>query len=124
VIAALATWLAGCAGDGARRAPERKPESIQPETQSLIPPSVSRRAVLAVDLHLVFTGLKLDPSPANRCAVLTIPEHESNSSANTAMPNLPKIAHAEVLGRAGRRGVQALVANQALQWRSPGGRSI
>jgi Protein of unknown function (DUF1615) len=123
LVATLAALLGGCAGDAARRIPERTPENIQAEIQSLIPAHVSQRAAWAVDLQLVFAGLKLDPSPANVCAVLAVTEQESSFSADPAVPNLPRIARAEILRRAERLGVPAMAVNLALQWRSPDGRS-
>jgi hypothetical protein len=122
-VIALAALLAGCAGDVPTRARERSPESIQADIQALIPASVSQRAAWAVDLQLVFAVLRLDPSPSNVCAVLAITEQESSFSVDPAVPNLPKIARAEIFRRAERMGVPALAVNLALRLRSPDGRS-
>jgi hypothetical protein len=50
--------------------PNAPRKASRPEIQNLIPAGVSHRAAWAVDLQLVFAGLKLDPPPANVCAVL------------------------------------------------------
>jgi hypothetical protein len=115
--------LIGCAGDVSRRAPERSPESIQADIESRIPARVTQRAAWAVDLQLVFAGLKLDPSAENVCAVLAITEQESTFSADPPVPNLAKVAREELLRRADKLGVPELAVNLALKLRSPDGRS-
>jgi len=122
-VAALATLLAGCAGESPRRAAERTPESIQADIQALIPAHVALRPAWAVDLQLVFAALRLEPSPRNVCAVLAVAEQESGFSADPAVPGLAKIARDEVHRRAERLGVPALAVHLALQLRSRDGRS-
>lgn len=114
--------LIGCAGD-APKLPQRTPESIQADIQALIPPRVAQRAAWAVDLQLVFAGLKLDPSTDNVCAVLAIAEQESTFNPDPPVPNLGKIARAEMLRRAEDLGVPELAVTLALKIRSPDGRS-
>jgi hypothetical protein len=123
LVVATVGVLAGCAGDSTPRAPARTPESIQADIQALMPSSVGQRAAWAVDLQLVFAALRLDPSPSNVCAVLAVTEQESTFSADPAVPNLPKVARAEIVRRAERLGVPELAVNLALQIRSPDGRS-
>lgn len=114
--------VAACAGDSQRK-PTRTPESIQAEIQSLIPSSVSQRAAWAVDLQLVFAALKIEPSRANVCAVLAVTEQESTFNPDPPVPNLGKVARAEILRRADAAGVPELAVNLALQLRSPDGRT-
>jgi hypothetical protein len=119
----MALVLGGCAGEPTPRAPQRTPESIQAEIQTLIPSSVADRAAWAVDLQLVFAALRLEPSRPNMCAVLAVTEQESSFRVDPAVPNLPKIARAEIMRRADRLGVPELAVRLALQLRSPDGRS-
>lgn len=122
LLATMVCGLIGCAGD-APKLPQRTPESIQADIQALIPPRVAQRAAWAVDLQLVFAGLKLDPSTDNVCAVLAIAEQESTFNPDPPVPNLGKIARAEMLRRAEDLGVPELAVTLALKIRSPDGRS-
>ena len=122
LVAAMVFGLIGCAGDAPRQ-PQRTPESIQSDIQALIPARVAQRAAWAVDLQLVFAGLKLDPSTENVCAVLAITEQESTFNPDPPVPNLAKVARDEMLRRADDLGVPELAVNLALKLRSPDGRS-
>lgn len=122
-LAAAAVFaLIGCAGDAPRQ-PQRTPESIQADILALIPPRVAQRAAWAVDLQLVFAGLKLDPTTENVCAVLAVTEQESTFDPDPQVPNLAKVARDEILRRANALGVPELAVNLALKLRSPDGRS-
>lgn len=123
LAAALVLVLTGCAGDAPRQPNQRTPESIQADIQALIPVQVAQRAAWAVDLQLVFAGLKLDPSTENVCAVLAITEQESTFNPDPPVPNLAKVAREEILRRADGLGVPALAVNLALKLQSPDGRS-
>jgi hypothetical protein len=114
--------LIGCAGDAARQ-PQRTPERIQADIQALIPARVAQRGAWAVDLQLVFAGLKLDPSTQNVCAVLAVTEQESTFDPDPPVPNLAKIAREEILRRADELGIPEFAVNLALKVRSPDGRS-
>ena len=123
LAAAMAFGLIGCAGEAPRQAPRRTPESIQADIQALIPARVAQRAAWAVDLQLVFAGLKLDPSTENVCAVLAVTEQESTFNADPPVPNLAKVAREELLRRADALGVPELAVNLALKLQSRDGRS-
>ena len=120
--AAAVFGLVACAGDAPRQ-PQRTPESIQADIQALIPARVTQRAAWAVDLQLVFAGLKLDPSTENVCAVLAVTEQESTFNPDPPVPNLAKVAREEILRRADDLGVPELAVNLALKLRSADGRS-
>jgi Protein of unknown function (DUF1615) len=123
-LAALAVLaLAGCAGDAPKQPAPRTPERIQADIEALIPPRVAQRAAWAVDLQLVFAGLKLEPSTRNVCAVLAVTEQESTYNPDPPVPNLPRIAREEILRRAEGLGVPELAVNLALKLKSPDGRS-
>lgn len=119
---ALCVGLAGCAIEGPP-APQRSAEAIQADIEALLPATLAQRAAWAVDLQLVFAGLKLPPTPENVCAVLAVTEQESSFNADPPVPNLGRIAREEIVRRAGRVGVPELAVTLALQWPSPDGRS-
>jgi Protein of unknown function (DUF1615) len=121
--AALALGLVACAGDAPRQPPQRTPERIQADIEALIPVRVAQRAAWAVDLQLVFAGLKLEPSTPNVCAVLAVTEQESTFNPDPPVPNLARIAREEILRRADGLGVPELAVNLALKLQSPDGRS-
>ncbi|RVT52428.1 DUF1615 domain-containing protein [Rubrivivax albus] len=120
--ALLLTLLAGCAVEGPS-APQRSAEAIQADIEALLPPRVPQRAAWAVDLQLVFAGLKLAPTTENVCAVLAVTEQESTFNPDPPVPNLGRIAREEIVRRAGRLGVPEVAVTLALQLRSPDGRS-
>lgn len=119
---AAAALIAGCAVEGPP-APQRSAEAIQADIEALLPERVPQRAAWAVDLQLVFAGLKLAPSTENVCAVLAVVEQESSFNADPPVPDLGRIAREEIVRRAGRLGVPEVAVNLALQLRSPDGRS-
>ena len=122
LAAALALGLAACAGD-APRPDQRAPESIQADIQALIPARVVQRAAWAVDLQLVFAGLKLQASTENVCAVLAVTEQESTFNPDPPVANLARIAREEIMRRADEIGVPELAVNLALKLQSPDGKS-
>jgi hypothetical protein len=115
--------LAACAGDAPRQPPQRSPERIQADIEALIPARVPQRSAWAVDLQLVFAGLKLEPSTRNVCAVLAVTEQETGYNPDPAVPQLARIAREEILRRAEGLGVPELAVNLALKLKSPDGRS-
>ncbi len=119
----VALVLAGCAGDAPKQPAPRTPERVQADIEALIPPRVAQRAAWAVDLQLVFAGLKLDPSTRNVCAVLAVTEQESTFNPDPPVPDLPRIAREEIMRRADGLGVPELAVNLALKLQSPDGRS-
>ena len=122
LAAAMAIGLIGCAGDAPRQ-DQRTPESIQADIKALIPARVAQRDAWAVDLQLVFAGLKLPPSTQNVCAVLAVTEQESTFNPDPPVANLATIAREEIMRRADSLGVPELAVNLALKLRSPNGSS-
>lgn len=123
VLCIASAWFAGCASDAPRLSAARTPERIQADIESLMPARVAQRAAWAVDLQLVFAGLKLEPSTANVCAVLAVTEQESGFNADPRVPDLARIAREEILRRADAVGVPELAVHLALKLTSPDGRS-
>ena len=123
LVLVMVLGLAGCAGDAPRQPLSRTPEKVQADIEALLPARTAQRAAWAVDLQLVFAGLKLEPSTDNVCAVLAVTEQESTFNADPPVPNLPRVAREEILRRAADVGVPELAVNLALGLRSPDGRS-
>lgn len=119
----LIALLAGCATETSPPGRQRSPEAIQADIQSLIPERVSQRAAWAVDLQLVFAGLKLEPSTENVCAVIAVTAQESGFNTDPPVPNLARVAREEIDRRAERLGVPGFAVSLALTLRSPDGRA-
>ena len=119
---ALAALLGGCATSPFDPPPPR-PAEVRAQIVALMPASVADREGWAVDIHAAFAALDIEPSTSNLCAVLAVTEQESTFRADPAVPNLGKIARAEIDRRAGQAGVPAFAVDLALQIRSPDGRS-
>lgn len=118
----LSAWLGGCAVD-APPSPARSPEAIQADIEALMPVRVAQRAAWAVDLQLVFAGLRLEPTTDRVCAVLAVTEQESGFDPDPAVPRLATVAREEIVRRAAAAGVPELAVSLALKLRSPDGRS-
>ena len=123
LAALLISLLAGCATETSPPVAQRSPEAIQADIQTLIPDRVAQRAAWAVDLQLVFAGLKLEPSAQNVCAVIAVTEQESSFNADPPVPNLARVARDEIDRRADRLGVPAFAVTLALKLHSADGRS-
>jgi len=120
---ALAVLLAGCATGPVDRAPPR-PAEVRSQIVALMPATVTDREGWAVDIYAAFSSLDIEPSASNLCAVLAVTEQESTFRADPAVPNLGKIARAEIDKRAGQYGVPAIAVELALGIRSADGRSF
>lgn len=100
-----------------------RPAEVRSQIASLIPPAVPDREGWAVDIYAAFAALGIAPTPPNLCAVLAVTEQESSFRADPAVPDLGRIARAEIDRRAERIGVPAFAVDLALGLRSPDGRS-
>lgn len=122
-VLALAAVLAGCAGDLPVRQPGRSVEAVRADIAARLPASLADRAGWAADVQAALAALKLEPSPANICAVLAVTEQESTYRADPPVPGLPRIARDEIFKRAEGLGVPALGVRMALQLSSPTGKT-
>jgi Protein of unknown function (DUF1615) len=119
-----AAALAGCASEvGMREPPPLRPAEVRAQIVSLLPSATADRAGWAVDIYAAFAALGIPPTTPNICAVLAVTEQESSFRADPAVPNLGKIARAEIDRRAERAGVPALAVDFALKLRSSAGKS-
>lgn len=119
---ALAALLAACATP-APRVPERTPSEINADIARRIPSKVLDRSGWAHDVYIALSAQDIPTTPDNICAVLAVVEQESTYQANPPVPNLGKIARAEILKRAGEHHVPAFAVNAALKIDSRNGRS-
>jgi len=124
LAALIATALVGCAVDDGVRGPvPPRPADVRAQIVSLLPANMPDRTGWAADIHASFTALGIAPSPANLCAVLAIAEQESSFLADPPVPNLGRIARAEIDRRADRMGVPKFAVDVALKLSSPDGKS-
>jgi hypothetical protein len=120
----VAAALAGCAVERREApAPQRRPADIRAELLQLLPPTLADRNGWATDILAAFQVLQLDASTSNLCAALAVTEQESSWRVDPPVPNLPKIAWAEIEKRADRLGVPMLLVRGALLLDSPTGKS-
>ncbi len=115
--------LAGCATPRGPETPSRSPAEIRAEIVRLMPASARDREGWATDIQVAFASLKLEPTTSQLCSVLAVTEQESTFTADPAVPNLPKIARAEIDRRAASMHVPRLVVSAALRVDSPNGKS-
>lgn len=119
VILAL---LQGCAGQR-ESAPEADPAKVRAQLLRLLPAQLNDRQGWAEDIQTAFTAQQLDPSKSNLCAVLAVTEQESTFTADPQVPNLGRIARAEIDRRAGRLHIPKLLVDAALLTPSGNGKS-
>jgi hypothetical protein len=105
------------------RPAQPRPDDVRALIVKLLPSNVPDRRGWAVDIYAAFAALEIAPEAANLCAVIAVTEQESTFQADPPVPDLPKIARAEIDRRAARLGVPRLAVSVALQMPSPDGRS-
>jgi len=116
--------VAGCATEPPLPTPpQRSPQEVRAQLVAMMPTSVADRAGWATDVYATFAVLRLDPTPSNLCAALAVVEQESTFRVDPPVPQLGKIAMAEIDERAEKLGVPKLLVHAALQLRSADGRS-
>jgi len=116
--------LVGCASDQRLRRPAApKPDDVRAQIVKLMPASTPDRKGWAVDIYAAFAALEIEPDAPNLCAVIAVTEQESTFQADPPVPDLPKIARAEIDRRAAGLGVPRFAVSVALKLPSPDGRS-
>ena len=115
----LALALAGCAA--------QRPQMSAAEGRALIaaylPPSLSDKEGWAADIHTPMAVLELALTPDNICAILSVTEQESGFKADPPVPNLGKLAWAEIERQRERLGIPAIALDAALSVKSRTGAS-
>lgn len=122
VVVATLALLAGCATQKPA-APARRPADVRAEIVRLMPAGAKDKSGWATDITAAFAALGIEPSTQNLCASLAVIEQESTFSVDPAVPNLGRIARAEIDRRAEQHHVPQLLVRGALALKSSNGKS-
>ena len=120
---ALICLLVGCAVQPSNDASVRRPAEIRAEIVRALPPTTRDREGWATDITAAFATLEIEPSHSNLCAALAVIGQESNFTEDPAVPNLGRIARAEIDRRAEQHDIPQLVVRAALALHSSNGKS-
>ncbi len=119
----LIGMLGACATPREPIAPTRKPADIRAEIVRLMPATVRDREGWATDITAAFAALRIEANTSNLCSVLAVTEQESTYTADPAVPNLGRIARAEIDRRAKDKHIPQVAVRAALALDSGNGRS-
>jgi hypothetical protein len=114
--------LAGCA-TAPREPAAAPPLDAHAALVRRMPAGVADRDGWASDIQSSLAAQRIEPTLENLCAVLAVAAQESGFVANPAVPDLPRIARAEIDRRADGLHVPGFVIDAALKLPSPDGRS-
>ncbi|HSJ97079.1 MAG TPA: DUF1615 domain-containing protein [Myxococcota bacterium] len=111
--------LAGCAAP--------RPQVPAGEARALVarylPPKLADKEGWAADIHTPMAVLGIALTPDNICAILSVTEQETGYQADPPVPNLAKLAWAEIERQRQRLGIPALALDAALSIESRTGAS-
>jgi hypothetical protein len=115
----IALALAGCAA--------QRPQMTAAEARALVasymPAGLADKEGWAADIHTPMAVLEIPVTPDNICAILSITEQESGFRIDPPIPNLAKIAWAEIERQREKIGVPKLVLDAALALQSRTGKT-
>ncbi|MFJ4110137.1 DUF1615 domain-containing protein [Pseudomonas sp. NPDC089758] len=114
--------LQGCAGRREEE-PEADPAKVRAQLLRLLPAQAKDREGWAKDIQVAFEAQRIAPSKSNLCAVLAVTEQESTFNADPQVPNLGRIARAEVDRRAASLHIPRLLVDGALNTASGNGQT-
>ncbi|HEK1008371.1 TPA: DUF1615 domain-containing protein [Pseudomonas putida] len=114
--------LQGCAGRREEQ-PEADPAKVRAQLMRLLPPQAKDREGWAKDIQVAFEAQRIAPSKSNLCAVLAVTEQESTFNADPQVPNLGRIARAEIDRRAASLHIPGLLVDGALKTPSGNGKT-
>jgi hypothetical protein len=119
----LSASLAGCIEQQAisPRA-ESRPQGRELINRSL-PANTSERAGWTADIYAGFTALGIEVTPQNVCAVMAVIAQESDFRVDPVIPDLGRIAWAEIDRRSERALIPLSAVHGVLQLKSPDGRT-
>lgn len=106
--------LASCATAPPASAPALDPEAIRADIARRLPSRVDDKAGWANDVYVALSSQDIAPNAQNICAVLAVAEQESDYRTDPVIPNLGRIARAELTRRAGERGIPSFAVSAAL----------
>lgn len=115
----LVLVLAGCA---AQRPPMTAGES-RAMIASYAPPTLADKEGWAADIYTPMAVMEIPVTPDNICAILSVTEQESGFKVDPPVPNLGKVAWAEIERQREKIGVPKLVLDAALSLQSRNGKS-
>lgn len=117
VLLAAVAVLAGCAA--------QRPQLTAAEGRALVasfmPASLSDKEGWAADIYTPMAVLEIPLTPDNICAILSVTEQESTFRADPPIPNLAKIAWAEIERQRAKVGIPTFVLDAALSIKSKTG---
>jgi hypothetical protein len=116
----LLALLAGCATQRRAQEAPRRPADVRAQIVRLLPAKTADRDGWATDIYAAFAVLEIDPTTDNLCATLAVAEQESSFTADPVVPNLGRIARAEIDRRADQHNVPQLLVRGALALSSNG----
>jgi hypothetical protein len=100
----------------------RPPAEVRAQIVQLLPATATDRRDWAIDITAAFAALDVEPTTRNLCATLAVIAQESTFVVSPVIPNLGKIARAEIDRRAEQHHIPQLVVRGALALRSPNGK--
>jgi Protein of unknown function (DUF1615) len=122
-ILALGVLLSGCIEE---RAPSPSPPSVAEAHRNIdraLPPKLSDRDGWTQDIYDGFTALGLEITPQNACAVAAVIAQESSFQVDPVVPDMGKIAWAEIDRRAQHVLIPTPMVHGVLQLKSSTGKS-
>jgi hypothetical protein len=122
-ILALSVLLSGCIES---RAPSPSPPSVAEAHRNIeraLPAKLSDRDGWTQDIYDGFTALGLEITPENACAVAAVITQESGFQVDPVVPDLGRIAWAEIDRRAQRVLIPSAMVHAVLQLKSASGKS-
>lgn len=119
----MVSVLGGCATPRTPTVAPRSPGEIRAELVQLMPGTVKDREGWATDITAAFAVLGIEATTSNLCATLAVVEQESTYTVDPVVPNLGRIARAEIDRRAKRHHIPQLLVRGALALSSSNGKS-
>jgi uncharacterized protein YceK len=111
--------LAGCAG--------QRPQVTASEGRAMVaaymPASLGDKEGWAADIYTPMAVLDIPLTPDNICAILSVTEQESGFKVDPVVPNLAKLAWAEIERQRERIGIPKVVLDAALSLESRNGKT-
>ncbi|MGQ3823057.1 DUF1615 domain-containing protein [Pseudomonas alliivorans] len=119
----VALMLLAACGTQRPQEPELSPDQARARILRLMPATVSDRQAWATDIHAAFAAQKIPLTTENVCSVLAVTEQESTYQVDPAVPDMGRIARAEINRRAARLHIPKALIDTALRVRSPDGKT-
>ncbi|AIR91208.1 lipoprotein [Pseudomonas cremoricolorata] len=104
-------------------APADDPSEVRARLMRLLPAQLNDRQGWAEDIQAALAAQRISAEQSNLCAVLAVTEQESTFSADPQVPNLGRIARAEIDRRAAKVLIPGFVVDRALNSRSANGQT-